>query len=585
MSRWIISPLADTLLFIAVPLVTVAALIPLSRFFPPAEFAAVLLAFFTFGHHLPGFLRAYGDKELFSQYRWRFLLAPPLVFTASLWFAWRDLHGLLFAVFTWDIWHVLMQHYGFLRIYDAKSGGAGAWSARLDRAVSLSWYITFIAISPHYLHNLLLRAYSSGVPVVRVEWVNLASSVLLVMSVAASVAYAAFQLFAWRRGAACNGRKLATLACFLAATYYLYVVHPDFQVGFAVWSAFHCVQYYGIVWAFNQKRISKKGAVLAFLRFLFQPRLPFMLLYLGVIAAYGAINYTTRFLSEGAALQLVMAFVVMSGTLHYYYDGFIWKIRQPGTGQALAIDTGTSAPPRRLAPGWLQTAYLAAAIAGLAALEWIFPPDAVRTRQELVRVTPQVEMAHVELGKTLRAQGRMEEAAAAMAEARLQVPHSADVRQQYGLALAVLGREDQAAAVFEQALAIDSGSRAAHYNLAVLLAKRGESRRALDHFRRAFPEGDRQALRALEKEPGAADALNNLALGLLQSGDHAGAVSMWRRAVELQPRHAVAHLNLASALMLAGDRAAAAGHYRAALTHGDEATRASAERMLRSLGN
>ena len=67
-------------------------------------------------------MRAYGDRELFARYRWRFLLAPPLILAATLWFSARDLHGLLLLVFTWDIWHVLMQHYGFMRIYDAKQG-------------------------------------------------------------------------------------------------------------------------------------------------------------------------------------------------------------------------------------------------------------------------------------------------------------------------------------------------------------------------------------------------------------------------------------------------------------------------------
>ena len=36
-------------------------------------------AFASIGHHLPGFLRAYGDRELFRRFRWRFLLAPPLM--------------------------------------------------------------------------------------------------------------------------------------------------------------------------------------------------------------------------------------------------------------------------------------------------------------------------------------------------------------------------------------------------------------------------------------------------------------------------------------------------------------------------
>ena len=74
------------------------------------------------GHHLPGFIRTYGDADLFRRYRVRFILAPILVFGCSLWFAKHDLHGVLLLSLVWAIWHGMMQHYGFMRIYDAKIG-------------------------------------------------------------------------------------------------------------------------------------------------------------------------------------------------------------------------------------------------------------------------------------------------------------------------------------------------------------------------------------------------------------------------------------------------------------------------------
>src|SRR5262245_32347396 len=121
-SPWIVSPFWDSILFIGAPLVAIAGLMPLRGFWPSEKISLVLLTFFTFGHHLPGFIRAYGDRELFARFKLRFLLAPPLIFAATYWFTAIDLHGLLLVVFTWDIWHVLMQHYGFMRIYDAKQG-------------------------------------------------------------------------------------------------------------------------------------------------------------------------------------------------------------------------------------------------------------------------------------------------------------------------------------------------------------------------------------------------------------------------------------------------------------------------------
>ena len=253
-------------MFIASPLVAIGVLIPIARYFPSADFGAFLLSFFTFGHHLPGFLRAYGDRDLFARHRLRFLVAPPVVFLAALWFTWRDLHGLLFVVFTWDIWHVLMQQYGFLRIYDAKEGRVDKLGAWADRAVALSWYFTFIVLSPHYSHNLFLRGYSAGLPALSAGTVGTIRTVLVALSCAISVGYVGLQVRFWKAGGRGGGKRLAALACFLVATWYLYVVYSDFVVGFAVWSAFHCVQYYGIVWAFNRNRARKDSAVGRLLR-------------------------------------------------------------------------------------------------------------------------------------------------------------------------------------------------------------------------------------------------------------------------------------------------------------------------------
>src|SRR5437868_2594126 len=191
-SNWILSPRWDLALFICSPVLALTALIPLARWFPPAEFGAFLLAFFTFGHHLPGFLRAYGDRELFRQYRPQFLLAPPAVFAVTLLCARRDLHALLFVVFTWDIWHVLMQQYGFLRIYDAKSGDVEPWAARLDRALALSWYVTLIALSPHYAHDLFLRAYSTGIPAISPGAIAVLQRCLVAFSAGLSVLYVGY---------------------------------------------------------------------------------------------------------------------------------------------------------------------------------------------------------------------------------------------------------------------------------------------------------------------------------------------------------------------------------------------------------
>ncbi|MGH9837460.1 MAG: hypothetical protein ACREEM_01605 [Blastocatellia bacterium] len=349
-SGWIMSPLKDSLLFIGAPLVCIVTLLPLRAVWKSEDISLFLLAFFTFGHHLPGFLRAYGDRELFARYRLRFLLAPPLVFVAIWWFASRDLHGVLLLVFAWDIWHVLMQHYGFMRIYDAKQGAVSPVTARLDWALALAWYLTLILLSPHYSHSLLFRAYSSGLPLLPPAAFTALQIGMSVVSATLTLIYLGHNLHPWKQGCRASWRKLTMMGVFLAATYYLYVGLSDFTTGFAVWSAFHCIQYYGIVWSFNRNRVARSQAVTGFVRFLFQPRLALVALYVGLILLYGGINYAVHFVGDESWRGLLLTFVATSGTLHYYYDGFIWRIREPETGKYFGLATAAGSQDQMAHP-------------------------------------------------------------------------------------------------------------------------------------------------------------------------------------------------------------------------------------------
>src|SRR5581483_10152921 len=68
-SVWILNAWKDLLLFVATPLLIVPV-IALSRVrFSAEDIGLAVAAFGSQGHHLPGLLRAYGDRELFRRYR------------------------------------------------------------------------------------------------------------------------------------------------------------------------------------------------------------------------------------------------------------------------------------------------------------------------------------------------------------------------------------------------------------------------------------------------------------------------------------------------------------------------------------
>src|SRR3954468_11196757 len=136
---WILGPKRDLLLFILTP----AAILPALAFtqrLAPEVLATYVLGFGGFGHHLPGFIRAYSDPGLFRRFRFRFTLVPAALIATGALFAFLNLNALVFATVAWGIWHGAMQVNGFLRIYDSKAGSFDRATAELDRLMCLLWF-------------------------------------------------------------------------------------------------------------------------------------------------------------------------------------------------------------------------------------------------------------------------------------------------------------------------------------------------------------------------------------------------------------------------------------------------------------
>ena len=509
-SGWIISPFWDSVLFIGAPVVSIGILFPLRVFWESQQYALFLLAFLTFGHHFPGFVRAYGDHELFQRYKWRFVLAPPLFFAAAYWFQERGLHGILMVTFTWDIWHVLMQHYGFMRIYDAKQKEISPLTARLDWIFSISSYVALIVASPHYRNNLLYLAYQSGIPVLPMGLFEFLKNVIYAVAILSAIAYVGYSIYLWRQGRH-NIRKLVTLALFLGATYYLYIYSHDFVVGFAVWSGFHCLQYYGIVWAFNRSRVERGGDVTRFVRFVFRPKVALAVFYASLIFAYGGLDFIQQNLPEGSTIKaLLISFVAMSTVLHYYFDGFIWKMREQDTREPLDIAAGNTGLIRssarqlrvwseRLLPsykkGWYQAGYVTLAILLVGALELWRPNDGLTMHRNLATLASGSEEAHLRLGEALRVRGQLPEALGAYQNAVELNPEFAKAHVMMGVTMAGLGDVSGAAEAYREAIKLQPDDATAHFNLAGVLESQGQIDQALHHYQRATQGSDAQAER------------------------------------------------------------------------------------------
>ena len=65
-------------------------------------------------------------------------------------------------------------------------------------------------------------------------------------------------------------------------------------------------------------------------------------LYVGFVFAYGSLAYINGHLGMETVKRILTGVVTASTLLHFYYDGFIWKVRERSTRQSLGLTGGTA---------------------------------------------------------------------------------------------------------------------------------------------------------------------------------------------------------------------------------------------------
>ena len=179
--------------------------------------------------------------------------------------------------------------------------------------------------------------------------------------------------------------------------------------------------------------------------------------------------------------------------------------------------------------------------------------EAIARYSEALRIDPNYAQAHSNLSIALATQGKLDEAIAHYFEALRINPNYAQAHSNLGIALAMQGRLEEAIAHFSEALRIDPNSAQAHNNLGNALARQGKLEEAIAHYSEA-----------LRINPNYARAHNNLGTALARQGKLDEAIAHYSQALRIAPS-AEAHYNLATALTRDGRSQEAIGHLEAAL--------------------
>jgi Flp pilus assembly protein TadD len=557
---WILDSWRDLILYVGTPLLLLPAFALAQARWSPQDIYLFVAAFGAMGHHLPGMIRAYGDRALFERFKWRFILAPLFLLAVCTAFFWWDLKGILLVVFFWGVWHGLMQTYGFCRIYDAKTGTFDALTRRLDFAMCVTWFATAVALSPYRLGDTLDTYYMCGGPFIPTSIIHHGQQLILLVAIVVSVLFILHFGRMWIIGHRPNPVKLALLVTSIAFWWYCNNLVANIIVGIALFEVFHDVQYLSLVWIYNRNRVEKDSNIGGFMRFVFRRSGSLIGLYVGLVFAYGSVAYFNAHLGIENIKRILTGVVTASTLLHFYYDGFIWKVRERSTRQSLGLSGGTAdVSLGGILPSWAWHGlkWVAVFVLPLSAL-WFWQthlnvPELQR-RAWLVADVPNGAKQHFDYGVALQKENRWEEAEEQYKIALRFDPAGPKSHMNLAVALMAQAKFDEAAPHMEQALRLQPNDGEFHLRYANLLQRLGRGDEAGPHYE--------AAARLL---PDSAEAHYNDALFLAAAGKGNDSLTELQRAAQLKPDYVDAQLQLADALFAKGNLEEAKMHYTAAL--------------------
>ena len=200
--------------------------------------------------------------------------------------------------------------------------------------------------------------------------------------------------------------------------------------------------------------------------------------YIAAIAAFGSLRLMSEGVSDASWQQTLLALLAASTILHFYFDGFIWKVREPTTQVNLGIDPRSTAPLSKFNYAHLgRWALLLIGVATLFVAERrgaanASPRDA-RWLAQLAVWTPELPEVQVRLSTAALVRGDVPEAVAQASKAIATHPRSQSAHAALGSALLQRGDYHRAAKHLRQALKLGPPQWEIQFDLGQALARCG----------------------------------------------------------------------------------------------------------------
>ncbi len=259
------------------------------------------------------------------------------MFAVAVFSAAEGLHGLALILLFWATWHGLMQTYGFMRIYDLKQGQGDRQSARLDFALCVVIFAAGVLFSDARVYGIADTLSKTGLPLPAPAWLAAARWTAGISAALVICGYLVHLVGRIRRGAA------------LAWPRWRWDFRPAGCIGWAAcwlricwWGSPRSKFFTPCNTTPSSGRttgVGRKGdALVRPLGAMFQQNRPASLaLYVALIAAFSSIRLMGEVASNAWTQRILMGLLTTSTFMHFYFDGFIWKVSERKTQDDLAI--------------------------------------------------------------------------------------------------------------------------------------------------------------------------------------------------------------------------------------------------------
>jgi tetratricopeptide (TPR) repeat protein len=266
-------------------------------------------------------------------------------------------------------------------------------------------------------------------------------------------------------------------------------------------------------------------------------------MYVGLVVAYGFIGFSAERLTSGAVQQSLFGIVAASNLLHFYYDGFIWKVREPETSAALGVDNAASAIQL---PRWSAHALkwlVLTAVVGVCFLsERSQKMSKLEQAEAIVKQVPLSAEAHNTLARALVDERRYVEAIRVSRTAEKLDASRYQTHLYLGIALTAIGQPETGFAELQRSVELNSRDSFLHFHLAMGYISRGQPANALVHLQTS-----------VAMQPDDPVGQYNLGVLYLHLNQPKNAINSLRKVLEISPEYPAANLSLGDAHLRLGN--------------------------------